>query len=171
VAVQRHRFQLVERASSILLFLLSDGRCRCGSGTWLAAAQELGATQLMGIDGHWSRSANPFRPGLNIQILDLERPIEIMCHFDLPSVSRSPNTWLPLGQKLWWPIFAAYLRPLCLARPFLSRPASTTSIVGGKVTGASFFPVTDAFRWTSSVPRYGVGRMWLGGTSRTRCSI
>jgi SAM-dependent methyltransferase len=55
----------------------------CGSGTWLAAAQELGATQLMGIDGHWSRSANPFRPGLNIQILDLERPIEIMCHFDL----------------------------------------------------------------------------------------
>jgi SAM-dependent methyltransferase len=55
----------------------------CGLGTWLQTARELGAGEVMGIEGPWlDRNAVVIDPGL-IQTLDLAQPFNLGRRFDL----------------------------------------------------------------------------------------
>ncbi len=55
----------------------------CGLGTWLQTARELGAEEVMGIEGPWlDRKAVVVDPGL-IQTIDLTQPFNLGRRFDL----------------------------------------------------------------------------------------
>jgi SAM-dependent methyltransferase len=56
----------------------------CGSGTWLAAWQDLGVDDVLGVDGAHVRDATPsaLRPG-QLRIADLTRPLGLDRTFDL----------------------------------------------------------------------------------------
>ena len=57
----------------------------CGTGTWLAAAAELGASRLRGLEGNWVTRDMLDAPAIELNNLDLSRPIpvEAIGRFDL----------------------------------------------------------------------------------------
>src|SRR5262245_57200927 len=55
----------------------------CGSGAWMAAAEDLGIERAVGIDGRWLLGAKAYREGLKIIIQDLEQRLDMSEHFDL----------------------------------------------------------------------------------------
>lgn len=54
----------------------------CGVGTWLEVAQELGATQTVGIEGTWIKSSG-FEAKVEIRSQNLESPVREPESFDL----------------------------------------------------------------------------------------
>lgn len=54
----------------------------CGNGSWLAAAKELGVSDLVGVDGDWARSAIAAIDGIRFIAHDLGTPIELSRRFD-----------------------------------------------------------------------------------------
>ena len=55
----------------------------CGVGSWLAAAERLGVTDLLGIEGPWVESANLQTDRSRIVIHDLEQAFDLGRRFDL----------------------------------------------------------------------------------------
>lgn len=55
----------------------------CGVGTWLAAATELGATDIRGIDGPWVDRSLLAIPGELFSSADLGAPLDVGRRFDL----------------------------------------------------------------------------------------
>lgn len=55
----------------------------CGPGTWLAAAERLGATQLVGIDGPWVDPKTLASERIQFRPKDLGSPFELQERFDL----------------------------------------------------------------------------------------
>jgi SAM-dependent methyltransferase len=55
----------------------------CGQGTWLVAAEELGARVLMGIDGPWVDATSLFSKKIDFRSVDLEAPFSVPQKFDL----------------------------------------------------------------------------------------
>ena len=55
----------------------------CGVGTWLNAAQQLGAQTIVGIEGHWLEKDFAVVDKRFIQTQDLENRIQIESKFDL----------------------------------------------------------------------------------------
>lgn len=55
----------------------------CGVGTWLAAAQGLGAGMVTGYEGPWGASAQLVVDPALVEFLDLEQPISAGTRFDL----------------------------------------------------------------------------------------
>jgi SAM-dependent methyltransferase len=55
----------------------------CGNGAWLAAAEELGANKLVGIDGSWGNPAALLSRNISFRPVDLESAFEVGEMFDL----------------------------------------------------------------------------------------
>ncbi|MEM9239272.1 MAG: class I SAM-dependent methyltransferase [Pseudomonadota bacterium] len=55
----------------------------CGVGTWLAAAQDLGAEKVLGFEGPWVAAAQMEVDPSIVKQQDLEQPIEVDRRFDL----------------------------------------------------------------------------------------
>src|SRR5688572_10875619 len=55
----------------------------CGSGSWLAAAEELGATRLVGLDGDWVDPKTLLSSQITFNRVDLERGFRPDEKFDL----------------------------------------------------------------------------------------
>jgi SAM-dependent methyltransferase len=55
----------------------------CGHGTWLAAFQECGVTDLFGVDGSWVKTDDLVIDSVPFRSLDLEQPFELERRFDL----------------------------------------------------------------------------------------
>jgi SAM-dependent methyltransferase len=55
----------------------------CGPGTWLAAWREQGVTDIHGVEGSWLDVSTLQIPRENLQVADLEQPLEIGRSFDL----------------------------------------------------------------------------------------
>ena len=55
----------------------------CGVGTWLQIFQELGAEQLLGIEGHWVQDENIVIPKEYFTKTDISKPIDLKRSFDL----------------------------------------------------------------------------------------
>jgi SAM-dependent methyltransferase len=55
----------------------------CGKGTWLKACQELGATDLVGIDGPWNKQENLIDPRIAFKAVDLNARFSPDHRFDL----------------------------------------------------------------------------------------
>lgn len=55
----------------------------CGQGTWLAAAEELGATKLTGLDGPWVDPATLFSNNISFRAVNLESDFQSDEKFDL----------------------------------------------------------------------------------------
>ena len=55
----------------------------CGVGTWLAAAEELGATRIQGYEGPWAENAQLVIDRSKIALQDLEAEIRADQRFDL----------------------------------------------------------------------------------------
>jgi SAM-dependent methyltransferase len=55
----------------------------CGVGHWLAAAKELGATDVLGIDGEWVQKAQLAISPENFITHDLAKPLSLNRRFDL----------------------------------------------------------------------------------------
>jgi SAM-dependent methyltransferase len=47
----------------------------CGRGAWLAAAEELGATRLVGFEGNWVKPQDMDSPAIELRNVDLENEI------------------------------------------------------------------------------------------------
>ncbi len=55
----------------------------CGIGTWLSIFDELGVTNILGLDGEWVDQSRLFISKDNFISTDLENPVEISEKFDL----------------------------------------------------------------------------------------
>lgn len=55
----------------------------CGTGHWLSAAKELGAEDILGIDGEWVSKAQLAIPASNFLVHDLATPLKLGRRFDL----------------------------------------------------------------------------------------
>jgi len=55
----------------------------CGVGPWLATAKQLGATEILGIDGHWVEPSALMIPKECFVAADLTKPLHIGRVFDL----------------------------------------------------------------------------------------
>ncbi|HKW18383.1 MAG TPA: methyltransferase domain-containing protein [Terriglobales bacterium] len=55
----------------------------CGTGHWLAAAHELGVTNIFGVDGLWVDKAELAIPATNFSARDLATPLDLGRRFDL----------------------------------------------------------------------------------------
>ena len=57
----------------------------CGTGSWLQVASQLGAKEILGLDGAWVPHSSLRIPLENFRQVDLEKPesIQIKDHFDL----------------------------------------------------------------------------------------
>lgn len=55
----------------------------CGTGTWLAAARRLGATDCVGVEGTWLDPAQANTDSMTLHQQDLEAPIALDQAFDL----------------------------------------------------------------------------------------
>ncbi|MES0828242.1 class I SAM-dependent methyltransferase [Ruegeria sp. SCP11] len=55
----------------------------CGVGTWLSAAQELGAESVLGFEGPWVAASQMEVDPLIVKQQDLEQPIQVDMRFDL----------------------------------------------------------------------------------------
>lgn len=55
----------------------------CGVGTWLSAAQELGAETVLGFEGPWVSAAQMEVDPSCVKHQDLEQPVEVDGRFDL----------------------------------------------------------------------------------------
>ncbi|HEY7352097.1 MAG TPA: methyltransferase domain-containing protein [Terriglobales bacterium] len=55
----------------------------CGTGHWLATARDLGAKEILGIDGPWVEKEQLVIPAENFRIEDLTRPLKLDRRFDL----------------------------------------------------------------------------------------
>jgi SAM-dependent methyltransferase len=55
----------------------------CGDGSWLLAAEELGATQLAGVDGKWVDPSILVTSTIEFQPVDLESDFQIENRYDL----------------------------------------------------------------------------------------
>ena len=60
----------------------------CGKGTWLKACQELGATDLVGLDGPWNKQENLIDPRIAFKAVDLNAHFSPDRRFDLAQISR-----------------------------------------------------------------------------------
>ncbi len=49
----------------------------CGQGTWLKACHELGATRLLGFDGHWNSPQLMIDPDIDFTAIDLNQPFSV----------------------------------------------------------------------------------------------
>ena len=78
-----------ESALAILPLLLEITGARsivdvgCGSGAWLAAARELGVSDLLGIDGSYVQPEMLLIPGEQFHAMDLAKPFGLNQKFDL----------------------------------------------------------------------------------------
>jgi SAM-dependent methyltransferase len=55
----------------------------CGQGAWLSAAEELGATRLVGFDGHWVDRSKLLSPNIDFHAMDLALAFSCREKFDL----------------------------------------------------------------------------------------
>jgi SAM-dependent methyltransferase len=55
----------------------------CGQGGWLAAAEELGVSKLVGVDGPWVDSSDMLSKNISFSVVDLELPLTLPEKFDL----------------------------------------------------------------------------------------
>src|SRR5262245_43892420 len=55
----------------------------CGLGTWLAAARELGAEDIFGVDGEWVDNATLDVAPDKVMRVDLEKGVDLGRRFDL----------------------------------------------------------------------------------------
>ena len=55
----------------------------CGRGTWLSVAEELGAKDIHGFEGHWLNRSEADVASNNITLVDLEEPTPVSRRFDL----------------------------------------------------------------------------------------
>lgn len=55
----------------------------CGTGHWLKAARNLGATEILGIDGAWASNSQLAIPSQNFRAHDLATPLCLERRFDL----------------------------------------------------------------------------------------
>lgn len=55
----------------------------CGRGSWLAAAEILGSTELVGLDGSWVDPDQLMSPNISFKSMDLEKPLPLDGRFDL----------------------------------------------------------------------------------------
>ena len=55
----------------------------CGIGAWLVAAQELGCSKLIGLDGPWIDTTQLINPSLEFHGVDLEAELPSLGRFDL----------------------------------------------------------------------------------------
>jgi SAM-dependent methyltransferase len=69
----------------------------CGVGTWLAAAQGLGATTIAGVDGPWVDRSLLAIPGDCFQTANLSEPLHLDRRFDL-ALSLEVAEHLPASQ-------------------------------------------------------------------------
>lgn len=70
-----HLFELCRPASVVDI--------GCGQGTWLAAAEELGARQLTGLDGPWVDPTKLSSPNIRFRQQNLDADFEVGEKFDL----------------------------------------------------------------------------------------
>lgn len=66
----------------------------CGTGTWINAARSNGAKHVLGIEGNWLQDEFLDNPDLDVQKLDLSKPIKINQKFDL-AISLEVGEHLP----------------------------------------------------------------------------
>jgi SAM-dependent methyltransferase len=55
----------------------------CGHGAWLKACHELGATQLLGLDGNWNSQSSMIDSAIEFRSIDLNKPFSIPEKVDL----------------------------------------------------------------------------------------
>jgi SAM-dependent methyltransferase len=55
----------------------------CGRGAWLKASHELGATQLLGLDGNWNTQSSMIDSAIKFRSIDLNEPFSIPQKVDL----------------------------------------------------------------------------------------
>ena len=54
----------------------------CGIGSWLAAAQRLGVSDVLGYEGSWIESVET-EPNVKIVVADIAMPLDCKRRFDL----------------------------------------------------------------------------------------
>lgn len=80
----------------------------CGQGAWLAVAEELGATDLTGLDGDWVDRGALRSPRIDFRATDLTRPVAIDRRRDL-CISVEVAEHLPASSA------DGFVRTLCAA--------------------------------------------------------
>ena len=78
----------------------------CGTGTWLNAAQSLGATNVTGIEGDWLKDEFLDSPNLDVIRKDLANPVRIEGTYDL-AIS------LEVGEHLLPERAASFVEDIC----------------------------------------------------------
>jgi hypothetical protein len=49
----------------------------CGRGTWLKSCHELGASRLLGLDGHWNSQSSMIDDAIEFRSIDLNKPFAL----------------------------------------------------------------------------------------------
>ena len=55
----------------------------CGKGTWLAAAEKLGALKLKGLDGDWIEKEKMYSKKIDFESVNFEKKIKLVQKYDL----------------------------------------------------------------------------------------
>ena len=82
----------------------------CGTGTWLVAARELGATVVRGYEGHWLLPEWQDEPPMDIRRVSLSEHFDHVGNFDL-AISLEVAEHLPASQAEF------FVKRLCEAAP------------------------------------------------------